>query len=160
MNGIRFDDLTRDLASRRGLLKGGVGAALATALAAIGLTGGGDADAARTCRTSGEVCRKNGECCDGACGPKDGTGRRRCGCSVEAACGNTCCPAGQTCVIEARTNGPVCCDSPAAVSCDGVCCDGSCAGEKCATGEPFFCCPAGVTEACAGSCCGIEGCFP
>jgi hypothetical protein len=65
MDGNRFDDLARGLAaarSRRGMLKGMAGAALA----AIGFERiTDDAGARYVCRTEGQTCRANQTCCDG-----------------------------------------------------------------------------------------------
>jgi hypothetical protein len=87
MDGNRFDDLVRELGgpkSRRsalGVLAGSV----------VALLGGAGADAASK-RALGEICRKNGDCASGLCGPKDRYGRQSCACATDADCndGNAC----------------------------------------------------------------------
>lgn len=122
MDGTRFDHLARRLAagvSRRDMLKGAIGAALAAAVS------GRVVDAA-ACRPPKAVCRKDGECCSGICGPKDRTGRQRCACpSGQVACGTACVtPASfQTDVKNCGSCGHVCprttCQS--AICSAGVC---------------------------------------
>jgi len=135
MDGRDFDALTRALAtrkSRRGALRSGL--ALAAALG-LRLT---DEAAAAGRRRPGQVCRSDGECASGLCGPPDRTGRRRCACSGPADCPR---PSGR-CKI-ATCNAGVCgvadnaggsCDTGVPCTANGVC-D---AGGKC-IGTPVTC---------------------
>ena len=107
MDGNRFDALARAAASRRSLL----GAALGGLAAAAH---GGRTVAARL-RTSGEICRKDGDCASGVCGPRDRTGRRYCGCVGDADCpvpGDACqavsCVAGACVAAELGGVGAAC----------------------------------------------------
>jgi hypothetical protein len=82
LDGPRFDALTRAAASapsRRSLLGAALGGAVTIML-------GGRAGAAVK-RSTGDICRKNGDCAVGMCGPADATGRRRCGCVDGNSCG-------------------------------------------------------------------------
>ena len=64
MDGNRFDDLTRSVArlrTRRALLRA-LGLALgAVAVGTVALDDSGDA---ATCRKGGQICGKNGDCCN------------------------------------------------------------------------------------------------
>jgi hypothetical protein len=86
MDGSRFDDIARSLASpatRRRFFAGLVGSAL-------GLAGFRGVDAAE-CRAAGRVCSAHATCCSGRCGAKDRTGRRTCACPTGTAfCGGRC----------------------------------------------------------------------
>lgn len=88
MDGKRFDDLSRAVASissRRRVLRGLVGGALASV---IGVRG---ADAAAYKRGLGQICRKPGDCESNVCTP-DGTGRSRCDCPASSTiCNGACC---------------------------------------------------------------------
>jgi hypothetical protein len=91
VEGKRFDDLSRAIAgmsSRRRVLRGLVGGAIAGLAGGIGLRG---ADAAAVKRPGGAICRKPGDCESNVCLP-DGTGRSRCGCgSNNSYCNGACC---------------------------------------------------------------------
>jgi hypothetical protein len=79
MDDHKFDALTRALAephSRRSVVRS-LGLAAGAALGLLGRTATG---IAATCRAKDAICRKAGDCCSGYCGPKDATGRQRCGC--------------------------------------------------------------------------------
>lgn len=86
MDGNQFDRLARSLAagrSRRSLLRA-LGAAVgAGVLSAVGLDQGADA---AILRRPGDICRKDGDCASGRCGPNDRTGRQRCLCASAADC--------------------------------------------------------------------------
>lgn len=165
MDGNRFDDLTRSLATRRGILRGGLAAVAALAGAALGPSRA----AAAPKRLVGQVCRKHGDCASGVCLPKDATGRQYCGCSDVAQCpaGTDCVPAVCTaqnrCATQALPEGS---DCPT-----GICVAGACLGETgdaCAAGPDCIsgncaqdvappntsqlCCPDGVIN-CQGNCC-------
>jgi hypothetical protein len=80
VDGPRFDAIARAAAapgSRRRLL--------ALASAALGIAGRDRADAAAICRTPGQLCRENANCCSRACAT-DATGRRVCRCHTQADC--------------------------------------------------------------------------
>jgi hypothetical protein len=80
MDGPRFDALARAAAapgSRRRLLAG-------LAAAAVGLAGG-DRARAVACRTPGELCRGNDDCCARLCA-RDATGRHVCRCGSATDC--------------------------------------------------------------------------
>ncbi len=144
MDDQAFDRLAKSVAapSRRTLLKGAVGAFFGGTLAVSGLS-----TVAAAGRPGGSICRKNGDCASGVCGPKDGTGRQRCGCATEAECpapadacsaatctagvcgiapSGTCactvCPAGQTLLSNGTCGTPCTSEIP----------DGSC-GNRCVT---------------------------
>lgn len=82
MDGRRFDLLTKAVVaegrSRRSILKGLTATLLGTAVLAQPEIGA----AAARCRRRHEVCRKDGDCCDGYCQQKDAHGRKRCGCQI------------------------------------------------------------------------------
>jgi hypothetical protein len=86
MEDARFDDLTRELAvsrSRRSLVKSAFGAMFGGTLAVAGVHG---ASAAARGRAPAEICRKDGDCASGLCGPVDRMGRRRCLCAGADQC--------------------------------------------------------------------------
>jgi hypothetical protein len=135
MDGAHFDQLTRSFAhSRRGFLRGLVGLAGGGLLGAAGLGGA----RARTCGGVGSVCREGATCCSGVCGPKDRTGRRRCGCARETDClrpDETCqvaaCVAG-VCTAVPKTDGSACDDGKACTvgaTCQAGVCTGGTAGD-------------------------------
>lgn len=67
MDGQRFDTWTKGTfgSSRRGLLKGLAGGALAVPLAAFGLGGAAAQDeAAKRCKDKGERCDRDADCCN------------------------------------------------------------------------------------------------
>lgn len=145
MDGNRFDGLAKGLAdgsvSRRSVLGGLVGVAL-------GLLGLGGADAAQRCRGGGFVCRKNGECCSGACVPSGASGRRLCACaSGTTPCGTGCCDSGSVCTGGANAH----CCTPVAKS---ATCRGKTGTVRNNCGEPVDCC----VPLCSGKQCGSDGC--
>jgi hypothetical protein len=84
MDGHRFDAWARRVAahpSRRGLLRGLLGGAAAGALSLAGVRGAG----AVACRTPGELCRGNADCCARLCAA-DAAGRHTCRCRTAADC--------------------------------------------------------------------------
>lgn len=95
MDGSRFDALARAMVnarSRRSVLGAAFGGLAAAML-------GDRVNAAGTMRSIGEICRKNGDCGSGLCGPKDRTGRRYCGCVTATDCPEPSTPCGAaTCV--------------------------------------------------------------
>lgn len=109
MDGNRFDDLTRSLAtgtSRRTVVKRSV-AAIA-ALAGLGAAAGTDAARSRPTPTPVPIrCPGNQVPCGAAC----------------------CCPTGTKCGADCCADGAQCCD--------GACCHGQCYGEEqcCPTGQ-------------------------
>ena len=67
MDGQRFDSITKAIvnaSSRRQLIRGIAGSAVAGALA---LVGAGNSADARRCRVVGQNCRSNAECCERFC---------------------------------------------------------------------------------------------
>ncbi|MCC6791070.1 MAG: hypothetical protein IT336_05265, partial [Thermomicrobiales bacterium] len=142
MDGKDFDAFTRRLAagcSRRGLLRAG----LAFAGAAVGHRLAGAEVGAATLRSPGQICRTNGECASGNCGPKDRTGRSRCLCGGPGDCPQppagdpcrsaTCSPNGQ-CTIVVNTGTP-CGDGNACIQNPTCQADGTCVG------TPVVCTP-------------------
>lgn len=124
MDDKRFDDLSRavaSMASRRSVLKGLVGGAVASLIGAVGL---GDAAAAGRKRGPGVVCRKQSECADGLTCAADGTdGRSRCTCPAGTyACRGQCISTGFCC-----SNGDC---KPGDACCGGTCCDTYCSPDK------------------------------
>ena len=94
MGDKRINAMSRALAGaadRRWVLR-----ALASAVIGAGVRGGmpGEADAAsRPCRSKGQKCLRNGQCCSGDCETARSIprGRRnRCGCGELVACGSRC----------------------------------------------------------------------
>ena len=128
MDGTRFDALTRTLAlgqTRRRMLGALTGVFAAALTASAG---------AATKRRRGEICRKDGECASGVCGPKDGSGRRRCAagtgdsCTDPSECPNGDCLGGTCCTGADFCEGSFCCDPnrpPTATCCPdtGQCCE-------------------------------------
>ena len=83
MDGSRFDDVVRTIAqrpSRRAVLG-------ALSGLAVSVVAGRHGEARARCRASGEVCRKDADCCAQSCTPPDRTGRRRCAAEEGSACG-------------------------------------------------------------------------
>jgi hypothetical protein len=164
VDGDRFDDWARSFAassSRRGVLRGLLGGAAAGALGLAGARGAG----AVACRTPGELCRENANCCSRLC-VADTAGRHVCQCRTEADC-----PPPTNKCLAATCAGGVCGTAPAvhcaaldqchlAGTCDpstGVCsnpnapngtaCDDgnrctqtdACQGGTCVGGNPIAC---------------------
>jgi hypothetical protein len=123
LDNNRFDSLTKLIAlggNRRRFLAG-IGSV------ALGLTGAGTAEAARSCTAVGTICRKDGNCCSGLCSEKDRQGRQRCACQIDTDCpsGNACSDNG-VCFTVCTTPAGTLCTSPSGTPCD---CDGLvCAG--------------------------------
>lgn len=170
MDGNRFDEITRALASRgsrRAVLRGLLG--FGGVVAGTGLTGEADARVIGTKPTIAPVppaatttpapattpapdpcpgqvnCSVDG-CCSGSC-----TARGRCCPAGWSICGNECCatPA-QCCDNECCADGHICIGEemccPAPLFCGGVCCNGAgqqCCGDRCLS---------------AGQCCTDEQC--
>ena len=63
MDGQRFDDLAKRLSAQRSR-RGVLGALVGAALGAAGFSGVADA---RSCRSVGNSCTVNGDCCSGDC---------------------------------------------------------------------------------------------
>lgn len=152
MESDRFDRLTRIVGaagSRRRLLKSFV-------LGGLALTGLQKAEAA-SCRAPADICRKNGDCCSGTCGPKDSTGRRRCQCNE-----STDCPSGGACqqatCIDGICGATLAPDDSSCVATGGK--SGTCAGGLCIDRQGT--CPAGG-DVCLGNvaygCNGSGDCF-
>lgn len=181
MDGRRLDILAKSLAvsDRRQIIRR-LGAVAAACL--LNLT---DAErgSATVLRRPGEICRKDGECASGVCGPKDATGRQRCQYTASSQCPtptNKClkaaCVAGTcrnvkavTCVASDQCHDAgICnpstgvCSNPAKL--DGTACDdgrGCSRGEACQNGVCTGGTPlAGQGAACfdSGACCAGLGC--
>src|SRR6478735_12796489 len=110
MDGQRFDAFARALAtgaSRRGLLRGVVGAAFGGAL--VGLRGGGQTVAAQdTCSVPGDTCTSDSDCCVGSCS-QDGVcyctdpSRPIVGCPCDSANDQTCGGRPDLCCLDTGT---------------------------------------------------------
>lgn len=152
MDNQRFDEISRSLAttgSRRGLLKGLAGGALAGALSLVGAS---DA-AARKCRNDGKNCKSDTECCSLYCDPTSYT----CAPAPPADTCDPACPTGAVCV-----DGACFCPVPTSFCGTDGCVDlqtddqhcGTCT-TVCATGATCVAgictCPTGQTE-CNGAC--------
>lgn len=140
MDDSRFDALTRAVAkysSRRTLLGAALGGLVAAAL-------GDQTRAAARLRGLGEICRKNGDCASGACGPADRTGRQRCVCpegTIDCGAG---CVAAQCCSSADCAGGHVCLSNGScAVPCSAGC--ESC-GNRCITTSDGLVCSAGGAD--------------
>ena len=166
MKDYRFDELTKELAakpvSRRRalrLLLAGAGAGLLSALTAP------NAYAARPCRTLGQTCQSDAQCCSRYCdnstfrcacppgtqlcngecvaectgGHVLNTQNCKCECpsTLPKDCGDVCCASNTTCC------GNTCC--PSGTTCTNV---GCCPNNRACGGE---CCPPGFT--CSGGAC-------
>lgn len=177
MDPNRFDAFARSFAgtgTRRSLLKRLSGVAAAAAALATRPT---EAEPNPTrCRGAGTTCRKHSECCSDFCGPKDRTGRKRCGeCASGIVCGDICCPpeAVNACAVIQGPNGPVAtCLCPCgtrydaqANSCrridfcesDVDCCDGTCCNGICCT-QGQLCCEGSCEEPGSCTCSNDDGC--
>ena len=134
MDGDRFDRLTRGLtagpSSRRRVLRGLAGAALAGTLARFAPASAQDGAAAQACLAPGKKCALGEACCPGATCKQ---GRCRCKTGTKP-CAGKCIPADRCCT-EA--------DCPAGQTCPGP-------GKRCR-------CPAG-TKPCQGKCIPTERC--
>jgi hypothetical protein len=148
MDGSRFDDLAKSFGAQR-TRRGMLGALAGAALAAVGF---GKAASARTCRSVGNACSTNGDCCSANC-VTEGRTRKICRCTADRDCPGGVCLAGDCCIPPAddvtcaglcgpQTNNcgqPVACApccTPTAQSCqtNGQCCSGVCAAGSCAGG--------------------------
>lgn len=111
MDAERFDRLARSMAdvrSRRGLIGGGIGAALLGSQPAL------------ACKKVGRTCDKNKDCCDGA--TCKGGKKEKCRCkSGFITCSKACCPAGsQECVGGVCVTPPGGCPPGADLCSDGL----------------------------------------
>lgn len=142
MDGSRFDDLARSLASpipRRRILAG----IAATLLGAIGTP----VVEAATRRGPGNTCREDGNCVTGSRCRADARGRRTCVCdSGRKECGDSCIPVASCCQDgDCRARDTACSK--------GVCANGKCSdrpvknGTRCATGA---CCDGSCVACCNG----------
>jgi hypothetical protein len=144
VDGSRFDEMTKTLASasRRSLLKAGLGSAIGLAVGGFGVR---RAQAAAL-REAGDICRKNGDCASGLCGPKDASGRRRCACITFDDC-------------PTLTDGGVC-DIGACVN--GVCQTAINVGASCGAGDLCVsnpvCQPDGSCQGTAVTCTALSQC--
>lgn len=152
MDPRRFDDMTKRLttgSSRRQVLKGLAGGALASALSFVGAGG----VVARQCRDDGKNCKSDTECCSLFCNPATFT------CAV-APPADTCdpaCPTGALCVDGAcfcpvptafcPTDG--CVDLQTDVTHCGTCATACATGATCTAGSCV--CPTGESV-CNGVC--------
>jgi len=158
MDGSRFDELTRTLAtptSRRRTLRLLAGGALAAVTAALGV---GEAGATHTgCRHHGKSCARNKQCCSGRCA---GSGVCKCP-GGTTRCGTTaCCAAGESCqngtcvaACVGDCTGKDCGDNGCGVSCGECTAPATCGGG----GTPGICGGGGCT---ATSCTGGRVCQP
>jgi hypothetical protein len=154
MDSLRFDRMVQSLAesgSRRRFIAG-------IAAGALGISGWGQATA-RTCSSLGAVCREAANCCSGACGPKDRTGRRTCVCNGLEDCpapanGAAFCTAGrcETTCNEGYEQIEGACKLPFGAPCSS---GSQCAGGACAADRNSSVCAtryaAGACEAAGGS---------
>ena len=88
MDGRRFDEWTRAVtiaASRRAALRAAAGGAVAGALGLLRATKVAAANRT-TCRGTGEVCRRDAQCCSERCRRGRCDCRDRGDCSVDRAC--------------------------------------------------------------------------
>src|SRR5215211_9246752 len=118
MDGRRFDDLARGLAAptRRGLLRGFLGAAVGGVLASVGETA-----TAAVCRTTKRSCREHANCCSGYCAERDRRGRRLCACANgQTECTGVC--------ADLETDGSNCGGCGVRCGDNGVCEGGRCLG--------------------------------
>jgi hypothetical protein len=166
MDGDRFDDLARGLSaapSRRALLKGLAGGALAAALAALGAEGAGAGHFG--CRHVGKPCARNGQCCSGRCrGP---AGRETCrahhqgGCLASqdqctAGAGLVC--GGGPCFCGRTTGGANVCWEPGTGACVACTTDRQCdrvlsaVGTACITNADAATCGCPTVTACVRPC--------
>lgn len=163
MDGKRFDNLARGIASTSGSRRRFLAGGLAAAAAAIGF--GGQASAA-TKRAAGQICRKNSDCASSICLPRDATGRRYCGCTSAIECGITAACTTFTCEAGICTTGtPVICTPQDQCHIAGICntSTGLCPADTLAAhGTP---CTDGNPLCINGSCCTTDhaaingGCF-
>jgi hypothetical protein len=149
MDGNRFDDLARHLAtrdSRRGVLRTFVGMGAGTFLALLGR--GASAD---ICKGQGKACSKNSQCCSGICAPQ--TGKK-----PVAGSGSVCAPS--ICVPGTCASLGLECGE-ASDGCGGTLdCGGCGAGSACGVETPNICtcispeppCETGPPEVVGSSC--------
>jgi hypothetical protein len=163
MDRIRFDSLARTLArrlDRRATLAAALGLAASASLTVAGVA------SAATCRDGGHTCRRDNQCCSGACqvGRDIPIQRRnRCACAAgETTCRNRCvdttsdprnCGAcGNRCLDGAACENGACLDDRACIGSDAEFCFVSVEGDIvesspiCAVGIPAERCTA--TSAC------------
>src|SRR5262245_14148281 len=154
VNGSRFDALTRSLAvrgSRRRLLAG-------LTPGVLGIVGRGRADAV-ACRTPGQSCRENTNCCSRVCA-KDAAGRRVCQCASSAdcpppaACHAVACEDGACAVSVVADQTP--CTTPGGAA--GTCQGGTCVAPTCAACSTL--CDATNPTSCACGACLPHPAFP
>ncbi len=91
MENKRFDELAKSvasMASRRRVLRGVLGSAVAGVAGAIGLRG---VDAAQVRRGLNQICRKDGDCQEGMTCEFGRTGRGKCCVAGSNICNNSCC---------------------------------------------------------------------
>lgn len=132
MDGSRFDELTRALSAQRSR-RAVLGALAGAALASVGLHADVSANNASLCRSVGNSCNGNGNCCSHNC-VKEGRARKICHCQSAADCpasadpcrSPVCLPSGS---CGTTINQGVACDDGNACTTGDVCqADGSCQG--------------------------------
>ena len=142
MDGSRFDDLTRKLGaarSRRTLLR-------TTAAGLAALFGGrfASVDAASRCRSDGNACEKNGDCCSSNCAATNRRGRRLC-CGAGSQICNDVCTSAASFQSDPNNCG----------SCGHSCAGGTCTAGVCCLLTGATCAFTGEGECCVGAC--IQG---
>jgi hypothetical protein len=146
VDGVRFDGLARALAASR-TRRGALGALAGAAFGALGL----DAASARTCRSVGNACSANGDCCSGNCAG-EGRSRKLCqclspaDCPAPAPCFTAVCAGGgcQTAPLPDQTDcsGGVCFNQTCcAPDSDNVTCANACGSQVNNCGQPVLCPP-------------------
>ncbi len=153
MNDEVFDALAKEFAgsgTRRSFVKRlGRSTLVAAAIGGpVGASLWSRSGTAATCRSGGQICRKNGDCCSGRCDAADATGRRNCSCLAgTTACGTQCCSASDICV-NGRCKSPT--PTPTATPPAIICGNSTCAtGEGCADGRCFQAFPNCQSGTCA-----------
>ncbi len=151
MDDVRFDALVKALGAQRSR-RGVLGALAGGALAAVGF---GNTAEARRCRSVGNICAANGDCCSGFCGT-EGPTRKTCHCAADRDCPGgvcleeACClpdPQPVTCENQcgSQTNncqqsvdcGACCVEPDGACGANGECCSHVCVNGVCLSGKVF-----------------------
>jgi len=150
MDGQRFDDLTKVLGAQR-TRRGLIGALAGAAIGALGLSKAVDA---HDCRSVGNICAANHDCCSGAC-VSVGRSRKICQCTSAAGCpgADQChvavCALG-ACGLQITHGG---CSNGNLCTINATCQnDGSCAGIPVTCTVPNECFSPGACQPASGQC--------